>query len=61
MTMNPYMQRCAVCGESWWDSHVCPKSLPAVFAPLPAPLLTEQRVREIVREELAHISTTLEK
>lgn len=26
----PITQRCARCGESWWDSHVCPQtSVPA--------------------------------
>ena len=28
MTVGPLTQRCAVCGEQWWDAHFCPKQKP---------------------------------
>lgn len=63
LTVPPYTQRCARCGQDWWDAHACPALNAAI--PLPATLpvtvrlsppvapLTEEDVRRIVREELA--------
>ena len=51
-------QRCARCGEAWWDAHVCPQNrtqVPFVATPTTFPL-TEDDVRRIVREELAKLS-----
>ena len=28
MPIGPMMNRCATCGQEWWDSHCCPKQTP---------------------------------
>ena len=28
---TPYLHKCAKCGESWWDAHVCAKEISITF------------------------------
>jgi hypothetical protein len=35
-------QRCAKCGQEWWDAHACPMQLTAAQAPMPGMLVNFQ-------------------
>lgn len=55
-----YSQVCAACGEQWWGAHACPKVNPRInfFQPvavIPSTIaaLTEDQLRQIIREEIA--------
>jgi hypothetical protein len=48
---------CNLCGETFpvHNNHYCRRTIPATPGCQPLPPLTEERVRQIVREELAKI------
>jgi hypothetical protein len=58
---NMLKQKCYNCGQDYWDAHVCPRYYPPQYNPNPAPLpegcnpvvpITEERLRQIIREEI---------
>ena len=49
----PYLHKCAKCGESWWDAHVCATDVKLMpFIPKAAPSVKQ---RELTDDQIESI------